>query len=620
MRRTQLILKKPAEILLLLLFLSFTHTIYGQNTRKDTLVIPSKQPDKYDQFYDSLEYKAKQKKLTGIFYDLLISQPDKATGKKTLSADYYKTMEGKIISKITIQPLNVFGPVFEDTTKRAVSFIEKTANSIHTKSNLNTIKKMVLFKVGDYLDPDQLYETERIIRDLPFIHDLRIIITQDSIYESFVNVHIVTKDRFSVGASGQVDGINSAALEIYNQNIFGIGHQISFRFVGHLSKQPYMGIETYYNIKNISGKFIDLNAGYLNTYRREGFTISFEKPFLTPSINWGYGISGLRLYRTDKIFENDPESFNMPIDLLFYNAWAGRSFQIKPGGLTNSQIILSAGFYNRTFYQRPAAEPEENQFFSNSRFCLAGLTFTQRRFIQDKLVYSYGVTEDIPKGFKNELVYGYDFNEFGNRHYTHILLSNGNILNKNNGYLYLAVAFGGFMKNRTFEQGLIQTDINYISRQFNAGRKRYRLFMKTNYLIGIRRFDIENLNLWFGEHIRGFSGKEAVGKQRLSFNLEYVLFLRKEFYKFNMALYGFTDMGIIGSNRYPVFTQNYYGGLGFGLRLHNENLVFKTFHIRLALYPLAPSDVSYVGFILQEQLKKKFYSFRPEAPQPLKFQ
>ena len=66
-------------------------------------------------------------------------------------------MEGKIISKITIQPLNVFGPVFEDTTKRAVSFIEKTANSIHTKSNLNTIKMMVLFKVWDYLDPDQLY-------------------------------------------------------------------------------------------------------------------------------------------------------------------------------------------------------------------------------------------------------------------------------------------------------------------------------------------------------------------------------------------------------------------------------------------------------------------------------
>ena len=620
MMYTKFVFEKPAELILILSLLSISFILQGQVPLSDTLVIPPEPNDKYDQFYDSLEYKAKQKKLTGMFYDLLVSPPRTGPDRKTLSVDYYKTMEGRIISKITIQPLDVFGPTFDDTTRTARSIIEKAANSIHTKSNLNTIDKMVLFKVGDYLDPEQLYETERLIRGLPFIHDLRMVLMQDSVYESFVHVHIITKDRFSLGVSGEVDGVSSAALELYNQNIFGVGHQISFRFVGHLSRQPYMGLETYYNINNISGRFIDVKAGYMNTYHQEGFTMSVEKPFITPSINWGYGVSGLRLYRTDRVFENDPDRFTLPMNLWFYGAWAGRSFQLKPDGLNNSQIVLSAGFYNKTFYQRPVSEPGTNQYFSNSNFGLAGITFTQRKFIQDKLVYSYGVTEDIPRGFKNEFVYGYDFNEFGNRHYTHIFLSNGNLLSGYNSYLYFAGAFGGFIKNMAFEQGQVQADINYISRQFNAGRKRFRLFLKTNYLIGIRRFDIENLNLSFGEHIRGFSGKEAVGKQRLSFNLEYVLFLRREFYKFNMAVYGFGDVGIIGSDKYPVFTQDYYGGLGLGLRLHNENLVFKTFHIRLAFYPFAPSDMSFTGFILQEQLKKNFYSFQPEAPQPLRFQ
>ncbi len=620
MMHTKLFINKPEILVLVLFFLSISLLIQGQETQGDTLVIPPKPPDKYDQFYDSLEYRARQKKLTGMFYDLLVSPPRPVKDKKALSSDYYKTMEGKIISKITIHPLDVFGPSFDDTTKTAGSFIEKAANSIHTKSNLNTIRKMVLFKVGDYLDPEELYETERLIRGMPFIQDLRIVIAQDTLYESFVHVHIITKDRFSLGVSGSVEGVSSAALELYNQNIFGVGHQISFRFVGHLSRQPYMGLETFYNIKNINGRFIDLMAGYMNTFHHEGFTMSVEKPFITPLINWGYGISGLRLYRTDKVFENDPVRFTLPMNLLFYNAWAGRSFQLSPDGLQNSQMVLSAAFYNKTFYQRPAAEPAENQYFSNSSFCLAGITFTQRRFIQDKLVYSYGVTEDIPRGFKNEIVYGYDFNEFGNRHYAHISLSNGNLLKREDSYLYLAGAVGGFIKNMAFEQGMIQGDMNYISRQFNAGRKRFRLFLKTNYILGIRRFDIENLNLSFGEHIRGFAGKEATGKQRLSFNLEYVLFLRREFYKFNMAVYGFTDVGIIGSNNFPVFTQDYYSGFGLGLRLHNENLVFKTFHLRLAFYPWAPSDMSFAGFILQEQLKKNFYSFQPEAPQPLKFQ
>ncbi len=603
-----------------IIFLLVSISLKGQYVLTDTLIIPPDKDNKYDQFYDSLKVKAKQKKLTGIFYDFLISPPKSKADKKAMSLDYYRTMEGKIISNITIKALDVFGPTLEDTTKTAKSMVEKAANSIHTKSNLNTIEKMLLFKTGDFLDPEKLYETERLIRNLPYINDLRIILDQDSLYEGLVHATIITKDRFSVGVSGGVDGISSADLELYNQNIFGVGHEISFRFVGHLSRQPYMGLETYYNIKNINGKFIDVTAGYMNTYMKEGFTLSAEKPFITQMIKWGYGASGLRLYRTDKIFENDPIVFTLPMNLAFYNGWIGRSFQIKQNNEKNSQIVLSAGFYNRTFYQRPMPSPGENQFFANSSFCLAGISFSQRKFIQDQHVYSYGVTEDIPEGFKNEIVYGYDFNEFGNRHYAHVFLSNGNILNGSNSYLYLAGAIGGYFKEMNFGQGQIQGDLNFISRQINAGKKRLRFFMKANYLLGIRRFGIETLNLSYGEHIRGFSSSKVTGQQRLSLNLEYVLFLRREFYKFNMALYGFTDVGIIGSNLSPVFNQDYYSGVGLGLRLHNENLVFKTFHLRLSFYPFPPSDMDFTGFILQEQLKKKFYSFQPYAPQPLKFQ
>jgi hypothetical protein len=60
--------------------------------------------------------------------------------------------------------------------------------------------------------------------------------------------------------------------------------------------------------------------------------------------------------------------------------------------------------------------------------------------------------------------------------------------------------------------------------------------------------------------------------------------------------------------------------LGLGLRLHNESLVFKTLQLRLAFYPFPPDDMSFVGFILNEQLKKSFYSFEPTAPQPLRFE
>ncbi len=591
---------------------------FSQNIKPDSL--PDRGlPEKYSQFYDSLEYKAKKSKITQLFYELMISSPQTVEDKK-VTMDYYRVMKGKIISDIDITPLDVFGPTFSDTTRQAKGWLEKTANNVHTKSNLNTIRKLLMFDVGDEVDPELMYENERIIRTLPYIKDVRFILEQDSVYTGLVKVHVITKDRFSLGASGDVNGTNSAALEVYNQNIFGVGHEISFRFVGHLHRQPYAGLETFYKINNIKDNFINISAGYMNTYEKEGFSLVLNKPFITSSIKWGYGTSALRMFRTNRLFDDDPVRTEDPLDLSYTSVWGGRNFQLHPKHYNNSQLTFSVGIYNQAYFHRPSPTVSEEQYFSNSTFYLASLTFSQRRYVKDQLVYSYGIMEDIPEGFKNEIVYGYDANEFGSRHYLHLYLSSGNFLVKRQGYLYMSTGVGGYFNNLKQEQGLFQGNVSFISRQINAGRKRFRLFVRSNYMLGFRRFDIENLNLERQNSIRGFSSSEAVGKQRLSLDLEYVLFLRREFYRFNMALFGFGDLGIIGSNKHIIFNEKYYSGIGLGLRLHNENLVFRTLQLRLAFYPFHPKDMNFVGFVLDEQLKKRFYSFEPTAPHPLDFE
>ncbi len=594
--------------------------ILAQSIEPDTIAIEEYHSQKQEQFYDSLKYKASQRKLTRLIYDFLISPPRPYVDKKALALNYYSQLEGKIISEINIKSLDVFGPTFQDTAKKATSNIEKTANKIHTKSNLKSIQKLLLFKVGDIVDPEVIYENERLIRSLSYIKEINIILEQDPVYSGFVKVYILIKDRFSFGATGNVNGIQSAAFELYNNNIFGVGHEIGFVFAGHVNKQPYLGLETYYKIKNIQGKFVDISFGYLNTYKSEGFKFNLNKPFITPSIKWGYGATGIRMFRTNWVFQNDVIYSELPMDLTYYGAWAGHSFQVKKNQPENAQIVLSGGFNFQEFYKRPDFEPGSKSYFSNRTFLLSSVTFTQRRFVQDELVYSYGITEDIPEGFKNEIVYGYDFNEFGNRHYAHLLMSNGNLLINRKGYLYMAGDIGSYYSKRGFEQGQIDARIYFISKLFNTGQKGSRLFVKSDYTIGMHRLEIENLNLSRNNVIRGFRSREVVGKQRLSLNLEYVLFLNHEFYKFNMALFGFTDIGIIGSNKEFILTQSYYSGIGLGIRLHNENLVFKTIQLRLAFYPFHPDDMSFVGFVLEEQSKRQFYSFEPMQPMPLRFE
>lgn len=602
------------------LILVYPNKTMAQLTDPDSIGTEILQHKKQEQFYDSLKYKARQGKFTQLIYDFLISPPRPYVDKKKLALNYYSQLEGKIISEIKIKSLDVFGPTFQDTSKTASSKLEKTANKIHTKSNLQSIQKLLLFKVGDVVNPEIIYENERLIRSLPYIKEINIILEQDSTYSGLVKVLILIKDRFSFGVSGNVRGIQSAAFEIYNNNIFGVGHEIAFVFAGHVNKQPYLGAETYYKIKNIHGKFIDISFGYLNTYKSEGFQFNLNKPFITNTIKWGYGATAMRMFRANWIFQDDVVFSETPMDFLYYSGWGGHSFQIKKDRSENAQIVLSAGFNTQKFYSRPAIDAESVNYFANRIYLLSGITFSQRRFVQDELIYSYGITEDIPEGFKNEIVYGYDFNEFGNRHYAHLQISNGNLLINRKGYLYTEADIGGYYGERGFEQGQIDARIHFISKLLNTKKKGARLFINTDYTIGMHRLEIEKINLIKNNSIRGFSSRQATGKQRLSFNFEYVLFLQKEFYKFNMALFGFTDLGMIGSNKEFILTQDFYSGLGVGIRLHNESLVFKTIQLRLAFYPFHPDNMSFVGFVLDEQSKRQFYSFEPTQPQPLKFE
>ncbi len=594
--------------------------LLAQNTETDTIKSEKSYFQNQEHFYDSLKSRANQRKITKLFYDFLISPPEINVDKKSLALNYYNLFNGKIISEIKIKSFDVFGPTFQDTAKTTSRKLELIANKIHTKSNLSSIQKLLLFKVGDNLEPEIILENERLIRLLPYIKEVNIILEQHPLNSGLVKVLILIRDRFSFGASGNVNGIQSAAFELYNNNIFGIGHEINVVFAGHVNKQPYLGSETYYNIKNLQGKFIDITLGYLNTYKSEGFRFNLNKPFITSSIKWGYGITALRMFRADWIFQDDAVLSEIPMDFAYYGAWGGRSFQLGKNKPQNAQIVISSGINKQNFLTRPDYKPGVNNYFANRTFLLGSATFTQRRFIQDDLVYSYGITEDIPEGFKNEIVYGYDISEFGNRHYAHILLSNGNFLTNRKGYLYIEGDFGSYFGSHGFQQGQVDARLYFISKKIYSGQKTYRLFVKTDYTLGMHRFEVENLNLNRKNSIRGFANTQITGKQRLSLNLEYVLFLKQQFYNFNMAVFGFSDIGVIGSNKEFILKQDYYSGIGFGIRLHNENLVFKTLQMRLAFYPFRPQNMNFTGFVIEEQSKRQFYSFEPAQPMPLKFE
>ena len=591
-------------------------TSFAQADIRDS--VPLNKLYKQQQFYDSLEFRAGKRKFTGWLYDLLISSPAPQLDEREIALEYFRSFEGMIIARIDYKRLDVFGPTLLDTSRTADKWIEKAANSIHSKSSLKTIRKQLLFKTGDILDPKLMAENERIIRQVPYLKDVRFLIKPDSLYPAFVNVLVLTKDRFSFGISGGIGGTKTGELEFYDKNVLGIGHEISVRFVGKVDENPKMGIETFYRINNIGGRFINIDLGYLNTYLRKGYVFNLEKPFISNEIKWGYGAANARLFRTTRVTENHPIELDPPISESYNILWIGRNFDLESRNGFTCQLTPTLGMYNLNFFDVNEVSEGNEEFFANRTLYMAGLSFSQRKYVQDKLIYSYGIIEDIPAGFKQELMYGYDANEFGDRHFIQMFSSNGIILSRK-GYLFVSAGANSYLKEGRFEEGLLRANMNFFTRLKSTGTKVVRSFIKLDYTIGIRRYPSEYLTLGTDNHIRGFNSENANGQQRLALNMEHVVFFPQEFYGFKMALFTFADLGVVGSGEHVIFKKDYYAGLGLGVRLHNENLVFDTFRLRLAFYPFHPKDMGFVGFIFDEQSKTHFTSLEPTAPQPAQF-
>jgi len=573
-------------------------------------------------FYDSLQIKAARHKVTKWLYSTMIcSLKDTVDKKELISYEYFTSFKNRTIGSIGIRSLKVFGPTFEDTTQVTHLWVEKAANALHSKSNQYVIRKNLWIKEGDLIDPDLMMDNERLLRSLPFLKDARILITPRPLNEQIVDVLVLTQDVFSIGVTGGIGSLNKGEVGFYDKNILGVGHEFGMNIVGHADMVPHIGYETYYSINNLLGNFINFSSAYANTYIRQGFYVSFSRDFLRPqSVNAG-SVSIVRSYRSDKLGLSDQVISPSNLNYIFLDGWYGRRLKvdINPND-RRFQMTLAGRIRYSHFDDRPMPDFSGKQYFANSMFYLGSISVSHRSYVRDHLVYSYGITEDIPKGYLCELVFGFDDNEYSNRGYSHLFLSSGNIFRKKPFYLYTSVGVGGFYNKIHFEQGIVDFKVDFISKLFNVWSVKSRQFIKLNYTYGINRFDIENLLLLNNYGIRGFGSQIGRGKQRLTLNIENVFFQNKSILNFKSALFSFVDMGIVGPAEQSIFKQTYYAGVGLGLRIRNENLVFKTIQLRLAYYPNNPSDVSPVGFVLDGVSKTRFYNFQPRGPEPLRFE
>jgi hemolysin activation/secretion protein len=219
---------------------------------------------------------------------------------------------------------------------------------------------------------------------------------------------------------------------------------------------------------------------------------------------------------------------------------------------------------------------------------LSSFSVSSQAFFKSKLIFDFGRTEDIPFGMRITLTMGPEINEFNSRLYTGLSLSQGRYIGKF-GYLYTRIEGGGFLRDDLyFEQGVINTEINYFSPLIIINRFKFRHFVNARYVRGIRRFEDEFIGINDLEGIRGFRSSLPLGQQKTILNYEINAFTPYYLYGFRFVIFGFADAGIVGPEYKKWHDGEFFSGLGVGVRIRNERLVFETITLRLGYYANHP--------------------------------
>ena len=623
--------KKDLYIILLFI-ISQIQIVLSQNTDSylnnsiDTLGLKSAEDIiKTDNFFDTLKIKAYNNRWTKELHNIIILPPQKSdidTLKTEQSILNYISSAEKIIQNIDFIRLDPFGTTLWDTSYENASFLCQIGNAAHFKTLESVIRRHLIVKIGDKLDPHTLADTERILRELKYIDDVRIIINEDTTDPDYVNLIILTKDVWSKAFFVELKDIDAGKLALWDRNLFGMGNSFEKNIHWNPSKSDFWGYDAVYESKNILGSFINSEVFYRNVFETEAYGIKLERKFLTPNTKYAGGFRLLKTQTTKNIWYSDSLQLKHELNFSNWDSWLGRSFLLsRSNGLDRKRLnlILASRILQCNYTKRPDEVSDRLFYEYHSKLLwINSISLTAQRYYRSNLIYSFGRTEDIPAGWMANLSFGKEFSEFRDRYYTSLNLSHGGYIG-NVGYLYTSSAFGGFItRDKDIEQGVLDIKLNYFTNLFVLGRYKFRYFVNISYLKGINRFDLERININDSRGITGLSSGSIYGQQRASFNIEGVLFSPATLYGFKFTFFGFNDFALVGNEISSFLNLDSYSGYGLGIRIRNEKLVFPTLQFRISFYPgikISPED--HLRFSGEKKLNPN--DFRPSAPNIINF-
>jgi hypothetical protein len=522
----------------------------------------------------------------------------------------------KIIRNIYVTRLG-FERNFHDTNRVKYNLGVRLANMLHRNTHLSIIAKNLFFKEGDPVVPYLLADNERYLRELPFIQDARLqVIPADHSTDS-VDVVLVTKDVFSLGANVSVSNTNSGRVRLYDENIFGTGNEFSVAGLYDKERRPTAGYGAEYIQRNIGGSFINWTTGFLtyspafNSGRREELAIysRFEKPLVSPYFGWT-GSLELAYRRTQNNYIKD-SLYKQDFRYEYYNsdAWMGYNLGAKRLLLKNTasrvRKFMALRVFHNEFLELPNRFLNVNDYqYADITGVLGAFTIFKQVFYKTRFVYGFGRSEDVPEGYTGSLIGGWTDKQGRGRPYIGLDLQR-NYFNKAGFYSSFTLRAGGYFYQKRAEDIDLLFNVDHFTRLKHLGGKWYhRWFLSGSLSKQIR--PILNTPLFLNSTF----GLPVFNNGTIAADFRSVLRCESSFYNmwkllgFRFAPFVFGDGAFLVPTNQSIGKGDFFSSLGAGVRTRNESLIFETVELRAYAFPRVNGDMR--GFRIEFNTNIRF--------------
>ncbi len=572
------------KLIVLIICFTIAQSVIAQDPDKTA---PEDSAKVYKALQDIAEKKTFSKWLFSLIFTIPdnVKQPPKKRSKR-IEPKKYSNFEGKTIRHINILTLDPFGYDIRDTSIRPNGFIKTTGNKLHVNTLPIAIKNLLLFAGNQPFDSLKVKESERLIRRQKYVHD--VIFLPQVVKKDSVDINIRVLDVWSLTPRGS---ISTSALSVgfADQNFLGTGQQFD-NIYGLNLKTKRSVYQTSYYIPNIRNTYIGSRIQYqLNEDRSFIKVFEIERPFYSAFTEWGGGIYfGQRLNR-DSITFPDSSRFFQNFKFNTQDVWLAKAWRIFGGKSEfqrSSNYIISARFQHIRYLEKPVELYDSLHVYSNEKFLYFGIGVASRRYVQDKFIFSYGLTEDVPKGALYGITGGYQIKNDRGRFYIGLKSSWGDYYRW--GYFSTVLEYGRFLYKGSFEEGAINIGVNYFSELWELGKWKIRQFVKPQLILGIKRLPTDKIYINEEYGIVGFSSKDVFGTHKALLTLQTQSYAPWNLVGFRFGPYLVYSMGLLGNYTNGFKNAKLYSLFGMGMLIKNEFLVFKTFQISLAFYPIIP--------------------------------